>query len=199
MRIKIINPDYGMTPEEMRERCALLKRAAGPDVELSMACLEKSHVNLDSMLDAALAAPEIILMALEAQARGYDAVVLYCFSDPAVEACREAVSIPVVGGGQQQRVAIARALAMQPEVLLFDEPTSALDPEMVKEVLDVIKDLAHTGITMVLVTHEMGFAREVADQICFLDDGVLAEKATPEVFFSTPKSERARQFLAKVL
>ena len=104
-----------------------------------------------------------------------------------------------LSGGQQQRVAIARALAMQPEVLLFDEPTSALDPEMVKEVLDVIKDLAHTGITMVLVTHEMGFAREVADQICFLDDGVLAEKATPEVFFSTPKSERARQFLAKVL
>ena len=104
-----------------------------------------------------------------------------------------------LSGGQQQRVAIARALAMQPEVLLFDEPTSALDPEMVKEVLDVIKDLAHTGITMVLVTHEMGFAREVADQICFLDGGVLAEKATPDVFFSSPKSERARQFLAKVL
>jgi len=104
-----------------------------------------------------------------------------------------------LSGGQKQRVAIARALAMQPSILLFDEPTSALDPEMVKEVLEVIKNLAHTGITMVLVTHEMGFAREVADQICFLDDGRLAEKAAPDVFFSSPKSERARQFLDKVL
>lgn len=104
-----------------------------------------------------------------------------------------------LSGGQKQRVAIARALAMEPEVLLFDEPTSALDPEMVKEVLNVIKDLAHTGITMALVTHEMGFAREVADKICFLDAGYLAEVATPEEFFSTPKSPRAQQFLDKVL
>jgi ABC-type polar amino acid transport system ATPase subunit len=104
-----------------------------------------------------------------------------------------------LSGGQKQRVAIARALAMQPSILLFDEPTSALDPEMVKEVLEVIHSLAHTGITMVLVTHEMGFARQVADQICFLDDGRLAEKAEPDVFFSSPKSERARQFLKKVL
>lgn len=104
-----------------------------------------------------------------------------------------------LSGGQKQRAAIARALAMQPSILLFDEPTSALDPEMVKEVLEVIKNLAHTGITMVLVTHEMGFAREVADQICFLDDGRLAEKAAPDVFFASPKSERARQFLDKVL
>jgi polar amino acid transport system ATP-binding protein len=104
-----------------------------------------------------------------------------------------------LSGGQKQRVAIARALAMEPEILLFDEPTSALDPEMVKEVLEVIKSLAHTGITMALVTHEMGFAREVADKICFLDDGYLAEIATPEEFFSSPKSERAQQFLDKVL
>lgn len=104
-----------------------------------------------------------------------------------------------LSGGQKQRVAIARALAMQPEVMLFDEPTSALDPEMVKEVLDVIKSLAKTGITMAIVTHEMGFAREVADRILFLDSGVVAEDAPPEVFFSSPKSERANQFLQKVL
>lgn len=100
MKIKIINPDYGMTPEELADRCARLQQAAGPDVELSMECLRKSRVYLDSMLDAALAAPEIVSMAVEAQAMGFDAVVLYCFSDPAVDACREAVSIPVVGGGQ---------------------------------------------------------------------------------------------------
>ena len=104
-----------------------------------------------------------------------------------------------LSGGQKQRVAIARALAMEPEVLLLDEPTSALDPEMVKEVLDVIKDLAHTGITMALVTHEMGFAREVADKICFLDEGYLVEQATPEEFFNSPKSGRAAKFLATVL
>lgn len=104
-----------------------------------------------------------------------------------------------LSGGQKQRVAIARSLAMQPQVMLFDEPTSALDPEMVKEVLDVIKSLAETGITMAIVTHEMGFAREVADRIIFLDSGRIAEDAPPDIFFSTPKSERACQFLEKVL
>ena len=104
-----------------------------------------------------------------------------------------------LSGGQKQRVAIARALAMEPDVMLFDEPTSALDPEMVKEVLDVIKRLAGSGMTMLLVTHEMGFAREVSDRICFLDEGRLIEDAPPEIFFSTPKSERARIFLDKVL
>ena len=104
-----------------------------------------------------------------------------------------------LSGGQKQRVAIARALAMEPDVMLFDEPTSSLDPEMVKEVLDVIKRLAGSGMTMLLVTHEMGFAREVSDRICFLDEGRLIEDAPPEIFFSTPKSERARIFLDKVL
>ena len=104
-----------------------------------------------------------------------------------------------ISGGQKQRVAIARALAMEPEVLLFDEPTSALDPEMVKEVLDVIKGLTDTGITMAIVTHEMGFAREVADRICFLDGGNLVEDTSPEEFFTNPKSERAKQFLEKIL
>ena len=104
-----------------------------------------------------------------------------------------------LSGGQKQRVAIARTLAMDPEVVLFDEPTSALDPEMVKEVLDVIKNLAKTGMTMLLVTHEMGFARELSDRICFLDEGTLIEDASPEVFFSAPKSERAKEFLEKVL
>lgn len=104
-----------------------------------------------------------------------------------------------LSGGQKQRVAIARALAMEPEVMLFDEPTSALDPEMVKEVLIVMKDLAHTGMTMVIVTHEMGFAREVADRIIFLDHGQLVEEGAPSEFFSAPKSSRARDFLEKVL
>ena len=104
-----------------------------------------------------------------------------------------------LSGGQKQRVAIARALAMEPDIMLFDEPTSALDPEMVKEVLDVMKALANTGITMAIVTHEMGFAREVADRILFLDGGYLVEDAPPEVFFSSPKSDRAQQFLEKVL
>lgn len=104
-----------------------------------------------------------------------------------------------LSGGQKQRVAIARALAMEPEIMLFDEPTSALDPEMIKEVLTVIQDLAHTGITMALVTHEMGFARNVCDRICFLDEGSIVEDTTPEVFFESPKSDRAREFLDKVL
>lgn len=104
-----------------------------------------------------------------------------------------------LSGGQKQRVAIARALAMEPEILLFDEPTSALDPEMVKEVLDVIKSLAHTGITMVIVTHEMRFAREVADRILFLAEGQLVEDASPEIFFTKPVLERVKTFLEKVL
>ena len=104
-----------------------------------------------------------------------------------------------LSGGQKQRVAIARALAMDPEVLLFDEPTSALDPEMVGEVLDLMKALADKGMTMVIVTHEMGFAREVADRILFMDGGVIAEEGTPEEVFNAPKSERLQSFLSKVL
>lgn len=104
-----------------------------------------------------------------------------------------------LSGGQKQRVAIARALAMEPDVMLFDEPTSALDPEMVKEVLDVMKDLAQSGMTMVVVTHEMNFAKEVADRILFLDDGYLIEEGMPKTFFSTPKTDRAKTFLAKIL
>jgi arginine/lysine/histidine transport system ATP-binding protein len=104
-----------------------------------------------------------------------------------------------LSGGQKQRVAIARALAMEPEVMLFDEPTSALDPEMVKEVLEVMKSLAHTGMTMAIVTHEMGFAREVADRVIFLDGGVLVEDAKPQEFFTNPKSKRAQDFLQKML
>ncbi|MFC4559954.1 amino acid ABC transporter ATP-binding protein [Virgibacillus kekensis] len=104
-----------------------------------------------------------------------------------------------LSGGQKQRVAIARALAMEPATMLFDEPTSALDPEMVKEVLDVMKDLANTGMTMVIVTHEMGFAREVADRIMFLDEGKLMEEGEPQLFFNNPKTDRAKEFLAKIL
>jgi len=104
-----------------------------------------------------------------------------------------------LSGGQQQRVAIARALAMQPKVMLFDEPTSALDPEMVREVLDVMRELAQSGMTMVVVTHEVGFAREVADRIALMDNGVVVEEATPDDFFNHPKHERTKQFLAQIL
>jgi general L-amino acid transport system ATP-binding protein len=103
-----------------------------------------------------------------------------------------------LSGGQQQRVAIARALAMDPKVLLFDEPTSALDPEMVNEVLTVMRELAHTGITMLVVTHEMGFAREVADRVIFFDEGVILEDTSPQAFFSNPDHERAQAFLSQV-
>ena len=104
-----------------------------------------------------------------------------------------------LSGGQKQRVAIARALAMDPEIMLFDEPTSALDPEMVGEVLDVMKDLAKSGMTMVIVTHEMGFAREVATRVLFIDDGIIQEENAPEEFFANPKNPRLRDFLSKVL
>jgi len=106
---------------------------------------------------------------------------------------------PQLSGGQQQRVAIARGLAMRPKIMLFDEPTSALDPEMINEVLDVMKGLAREGMTMVVVTHEMGFAKEVADRVIFMDDGRLIEENTPDAFFNNPKSERTKLFLSKIL
>lgn len=104
-----------------------------------------------------------------------------------------------LSGGQQQRVAIARALAMQPKIMLFDEPTSALDPEMIKEVLDVMRELAESGMTMIVVTHEMGFAREVADRFLFFDQGEVVEEGTPEHFFTNPREERTKLFLSQIL
>ncbi|MFN4217792.1 MAG: amino acid ABC transporter ATP-binding protein [Candidatus Bipolaricaulia bacterium] len=104
-----------------------------------------------------------------------------------------------LSGGQQQRVAIARALAMQPKIMLFDEPTSALDPEMIKEVLDVMRELARSGMTMLVITHEMGFAREVADRIIFFDQGQIVEENTPEEFFRNPRHERTKLFLSQIL
>ena len=104
-----------------------------------------------------------------------------------------------LSGGQQQRVAIARALAMQPKIMLFDEPTSALDPEMVREVLDTMRNLADSGMTMVCVTHEVGFAREVADRVVFMDEGMIVEIATPNEFFNNPQEERTKKFLSQIL
>ena len=104
-----------------------------------------------------------------------------------------------LSGGQKQRVAIVRSLAMNPEVILFDEPTSALDPEMVGEVLDLMKSLAGDGMTMIIVTHEMGFAKEVANRVIFMNDGVIKEENSPEEFFGNPKDERLKEFLSKVL
>jgi len=112
----------------------------------------------------------------------------------------KAASYPAnLSGGQQQRVAIARALAMQPKIMLFDEPTSALDPEMINEVLDVMTALAREGMTMMCVTHEMGFARRVAHRVVFMDEGQVIEEGTPQEFFATPKSDRGKQFLSKIL
>ena len=112
----------------------------------------------------------------------------------------KALSYPnKLSGGQKQRIAIARALAMKPEVILFDEPTSALDPEMIKEVLDVMKELAKEGMTMLIVTHEMGFAKNVANRLIFMDNGKVVEDTEPNEFFNSPKSERAKEFLDKVL
>ena len=119
MKIFIINPDFGVTPEQMAARCHLLSAHVGPDVELHMECLVENHIEIDSALDAALAAPEIIKMAVRAESEGYDAVVLYCFSDPAVDACREVVSIPVVGGGQASCL-LAPLVGRQAGLLLAD-------------------------------------------------------------------------------
>ncbi|MFP3544347.1 amino acid ABC transporter ATP-binding protein [Rhizobium sp. SIMBA_035] len=117
-----------------------------------------------------------------------------------VQIRHQAAKFPAaLSGGQQQRVAIARALCMSPKIMLFDEPTSALDPEMIKEVLDVMTDLAGDGMTMVCVTHEMGFARKVADKVVFMDQGSIVETATPAAFFSNPQNERAKAFLDKIL
>ena len=117
-----------------------------------------------------------------------------------VGVAQQAAKLPAqLSGGQQQRVAIARALAMQPKVMLFDEPTSALDPEMINEVLDVMVGLAQDGMTMIVVTHEMGFARKAADRVVFMSDGQIVEEATPEEFFTNPKSDRAKDFLSKLL
>jgi general L-amino acid transport system ATP-binding protein len=104
-----------------------------------------------------------------------------------------------LSGGQQQRVAIARALAMQPKIMLFDEPTSALDPEMIKEVLDVMTELAESGMTMLVVTHEMGFAREVCDRLVFFDEGQVVEQGTPEQIFNNPQNDRTKLFLSQIL
>ena len=104
-----------------------------------------------------------------------------------------------LSGGQQQRAAIARALCMQPKIMLFDEPTSALDPEMIKEVLDAMVNLAKGGMTMIVVTHEMGFAKEVADEVIFMDEGMIVEKATTKEFFANPKSDRTKLFLSQIL
>jgi len=114
-------------------------------------------------------------------------------------AAKETVYPNQLSGGQQQRVAIARALAMRPALMLFDEPTSALDPEMIGEVLEVMKELGREGMTMIVVTHEMGFAREVADRVVMMDDGVVVEEAAPDAFFSNPSSDRTKAFLSKIL
>lgn len=162
------------------------------------ACMVFQHFNLFknmTVLENMTYAPRVVnkLSKEEAKAKALKLLEKVGLSNKAAEYPSR------LSGGQKQRVAIARALAMEPEVLLLDEPTSALDPEMVKEVLDVIKELAHTGITMVLVTHEMGFARDVSSVVHFMDEGVLVESGRPEEFFAHPQTGRARKFLATIL
>jgi len=140
-------------------------------------------------------APLKVLGLAEEEARGRAAKLLERVGIP-----EKADAYPAdLSGGQQQRVAIARALAMEPKLMLFDEPTSALDPEMIREVLDVMRDLARSGMTMIVVTHEMGFAREVCDRLVFIDDGEIVEEAPPDEFFSKARSERAREFVDKII
>ena len=148
-----------------------------------------------SALDNICLAPMVVLKKkrAEAEARAMTLLARVGLTD-------HARKFPLqLSGGQQQRVAIARALAMDPVVMLFDEPTSALDPEMIKEVLDVMTDLAREGMTMIVVTHEMGFARRVADRIVFMDEGEIVEDRDPETFFTQPESDRAQLFLSKIL
>ncbi|HST99639.1 MAG TPA: amino acid ABC transporter ATP-binding protein, partial [Geodermatophilus sp.] len=129
----------------------------------------------------------------EAEARGHELLTRVGIDEQAAKYPAQ------LSGGQQQRVAIARALAMDPKVMLFDEPTSALDPEMINEVLDVMTSLAHEGMTMIVVTHEMGFARRAANRVVFMDGGRIVESTDPETFFTNPQSDRAKDFLAKIL
>lgn len=162
------------------------------------ACMVFQHFNLFSNMTAlqnVTYAPRVVngLSRAEAEAKAMELLKMVGLGDKAGQYPSR------LSGGQKQRVAIARAMAMEPEVLLLDEPTSALDPEMVKEVLDVIKRLANTGITMVLVTHEMGFARDVSDVIHFMDEGYLIESNSPKEFFAHPQTERARKFLSTIL
>jgi glutamate/aspartate transport system ATP-binding protein len=148
-----------------------------------------------SALDNICLAPMVVLKRKRAEAEARARTLL-----ARVGLVDHASKFPLqLSGGQQQRVAIARALAMDPVVMLFDEPTSALDPEMIKEVLDVMSDLARDGMTMIVVTHEMGFARRVANRIIFMDAGEIVETRPPETFFTAPESERARAFLSKIL
>lgn len=162
------------------------------------ACMVFQHFNLFANMTAlqnVTYAPRVVngLSRAEAEAKAMELLKMVGLGDKAGQYPSR------LSGGQKQRVAIARAMAMEPEVLLLDEPTSALDPEMVKEVLDVIKRLANTGITMVLVTHEMGFARDVSDVIHFMDEGYLIESNSPKEFFAHPQTERARKFLSTIL
>ena len=156
------------------------------------------HFNLfphKTVLENIMLAPVTLKIQSEEEAREHAMKLL-----SRVDLLDKAEEYPnMLSGGQKQRIAIVRALAMEPEVMLFDEPTSALDPEMVGEVLDVMKELAHEGMTMIVVTHEMGFAREVADEIVFMADGQILEKGTPEEIFDHPQNERTKGFIEKVL
>ena len=196
-------------------RCLnLLEQPTGGSIEFDSVNLTSEKVNLDqhrqkmgmvfqqfnlfphlTVLDNLTLAPVMLkkLTKAEAEAKGMELLDRVGLADRA-DAYPNQLS-----GGQKQRVAIVRALCMDPEVMLFDEPTSALDPEMVGEVLDVMKNLAKKGMTMIVVTHEMGFAREVSNRVLFMDEGVIAEDGTPEEVFSNPKCERLQSFLAKVL
>jgi len=150
--------------------------------------------HMSVLRNVALAPREVLrLPSAQAEARAHELLARFSLDDKADEYPDR------LSGGQQQRVAIARALAMEPDILLLDEVTSALDPVLVAEVLDAIRELAEQGMTMVIATHEMGFARDVANRVCFLDDGMILEDGPPEQIFSSPREERTRQFLDRII
>ncbi len=191
-----------------------LEQATGGKIVVNGHDLTDSHVNIDqvreqvgmvfqhfnlfnnmSVIDNITLAPKLVHHETDEQARAHAMELL-----KTVGLAEKADAMPKsLSGGQKQRVAIARSLAMNPKVMLFDEPTSALDPEMVNEVLDVMVELAHEGMTMLCVTHEMGFARKVADKVVFMADGQILEQSTPDDFFEHPKTDRAKDFLSKIL
>ena len=191
-----------------------LEQATGGKIVVNGHDLTDSHVNIDqvreqvgmvfqhfnlfnnmSVIDNITLAPKLVHHETDEQARAHAMELL-----KTVGLAEKADAMPKsLSGGQKQRVAIARSLAMNPKVMLFDEATSALDPEMVNEVLDVMVELAHEGMTMLCVTHEMGFARKVADKVVFMADGQILEQSTPDDFFEHPKTDRAKDFLSKIL
>ena len=180
MKILIINPDYGMTQEEMALRCRILEEYTAPDTQLAMVCPQSSGVELNSALDVVLAAPEIVQLAADGQNAGFDAVVLYCFSDPVIDACREALRIPVIGGAQASCLA-ALNVCRSFGVILADEATGNLDTRPSFEILVLFQKLHAEGRTIIFVTHNPEIAQYSSRNIVLRDGQVKDDKVNPDI------------------